>query len=221
MRHLKISLLALVGAIAFALVLATIGSTGLAPAISSALLMGATVGVVTFLILDRMVPAAPSAEAVSSAIPDLDADDEAMRAAALGWDSRPDPFAVGWEAAQQDPVTGETELRAWEDWTSTLSGESAAAPVWADEPRTLAFDFKRWLPASAEHDTVELPLLASESSADAEREPELAVERVAAPSNSLRLAPTGGGFPDFAPWPDAPWRAADQAGPAGGEHVDA
>ncbi len=242
-RHLKISALALVGAVAMGLVLAAVGATGLAPAISSSLLMGATVAAVTFVILERVAPAArfvevpPPAEpqVVSSAIACLGEHDDAMRAAAAAWDSRPDPFAVGWEEASVDPDTDEHELRAWEDWTRTLSAESAAAPVWADEPRSLSFDFKRWLAGSPDQDTLELPVVTAESTAPtgvelpSVPEPATHLEQLPdvpapagprpqgpgwqsqAPSTSqldLTFPPLATQYPNFSPWPDAPWRPA-------------
>ncbi len=254
-RHLKIASLALVGAVAMGLLLAGIGATGLAPAVGSSLLMGAVVAVVTFVILERVAPAAALVEApptaepavVSTAIPGLDEDHETMRAAEVGWASRPDPFAVGWGAAEDDPATDELELRAWEDWTSTLDTASAAAPVWTDEPRNLSFDFKRWLGAP-DQDTVELPVIAADSAPvdDPTPAPEISIELPATPPAPVQVqvpsaaqvpvprapvvastprldldfGPLPTAYPEFTPWPDAPWRLAlPAAGESGASQV--
>lgn len=224
-----LSLLALIVAVIAGLFLATIGSPGLASAVGASLLMGSTVAVVTFVVLERVTRrrmgtkavVGPRAEVVSSAIPGLDDHDEAMVAAAAGWDSRPDPFAVGWQEAARDPATGETELRAWQNWTSTLSEESAAEPVWTDEPRGPSFDFKRWLPGSADHDTVQLPMVSADPAEGVGSEPVTALDPVPVPPVDRRIGRPRTGFPEFAPWPAAPWRSTGHAVANDNDRVDA
>ena len=221
MRHLRISLFALTGAVAGGLLLATIGSTGVRAAVGASLLMGATVAVVTFVILRRVVPESRQAEVVSTAIPDLGGHDDPVDVAMADPDVRPDPFALGWQKAERDPATTEHELRAWEDWTSTLAAESADAPVWADEPRALSFDFKRWLPTAVDRDTVELPAIqVAEEPAVVRSEP-VPVEASPPPAEVRPVLPADQGFPEFAPWPDAPWRRVGRGEATEGRRIDA
>ena len=156
------------------------------------------------------------AEVVRTAIPGLDDTDGATGVSTMPWESRPDPFAVGWQEAQQDPATGREELRAWEDWTSTLSAESAAAPVWTDAPSGRSFDFKRWLPGPTDQDTVELAAVDAEGPMTTP-DPEEKAAPVVPPVIDLRLPRSTTPFPDFAPWPDAPWRTTS----SGTDRIDA
>ena len=219
-----LSLVALVGAVIAGLALAAIGSPGLATAVGASLLMGSMVAVVTFVVLGRIARArfdreqesTDRAEVVRTAIPGLDDTDGATGVSTMPWESRPDPFAVGWQEAQQDPATGREELRAWEDWTSTLSAESAAAPVWTDAPSGRSFDFKRWLPGPTDQDTVELAAVDAEGPMTTP-DPEEEAAPVVPPVIDLRLPRSTTPFPDFAPWPDAPWRTTS----SGTDRIDA
>ena len=200
-RDLRSSIVAAVAAATTALGLGAVGGTGLNPALTSGVVMAAIAGLMTFLILHRVADRVPAVEpapaVVSTAVPQLDGDD----GFAVAQPVRPDAFAVGWEAAGADQTVDETELQAWDQWMNTLDDAQADSPVWADAPRA-AFDFSRWIPGSADHDTVQLPAVAGEPQ----------VEPIDAPSEDVadvvpHRAPVA--YPDFARWPDAPWERAN------------
>lgn len=205
-RAARRALPASLAAAALGLVLAAVGDAETTSAVGSAMVMGSTVGTVTFLIcrhvLGATVDDVPPPVVVSTTVPELD-DDGGFAAVAP---SRPDAFAVGWEAARADHATDETELQAWDQWMSTLDDEQTTV-VWADASRTTAFDFSRWIPGAPDHDTVQLSVVDAAADTAAPPEP----PRVAEPSPAAGIEAGGAAvsYPDFAPWPDAPWERAN------------
>ena len=203
-RAVRSSVVAAVAAACAGLGLGAVGGTGLTAALTSGVVMAASAGLMTFFILYRLsgrrTAVDPAPAVVSTAVPQLEGDDGFT----VGQPARPDAFAVGWEAAGADQTVDETELEAWDQWMNTLDDAQADSPVWTEGPRA-AFDFSRWIPGSADHDTVQLPAVA----ADSEVEPSLeSVEAASEPVADVGSHTAPVAYPDFARWPDAPWERA-------------